>query len=95
LLIEGRFKMAKTATIQTRIEPGIKAEAEKILKTLGITTSEAVGIFMRRIIMEKGLPFPVKITNPETIEALEDIIAGKNLSKEYDNMDDMFEDLDA
>ncbi len=87
--------MGKTSTIQTRIEPGIKLEAEKILKTLGITTSEAINIFLRRIIMEKGLPFPVKITNPETIKALEDIIEGKNLSKEYDSIDEMFENLDA
>jgi DNA-damage-inducible protein J len=87
--------MGKTSTIQTRIEPGIKLEAEKILKTLGITTSEAINIFLRRIIMEKGLPFPVKITNPETIKVLEDIIEGKNLSKEYDSIDEMFEDLDA
>jgi DNA-damage-inducible protein J len=87
--------MGKTSTIQTRIEPGVKLEAEKILKTLGITTSEAINIFLRRIIMEKGLPFPVKITNPETIKVLEDIIEGKNLSKEYDGIDEMFEDLDA
>jgi antitoxin component of RelBE/YafQ-DinJ toxin-antitoxin module len=45
--------------------------------------------------MEKGLPFPVKITNPETIKVLEDIIEGKNLSKEYDGIDEMFEDLVA
>jgi DNA-damage-inducible protein J len=87
--------MGKTSTIQTRIEPGVKLEAEKILKTLGITTSEAINIFLRRIIMEKGLPFPVKITNPETIKVLEDIIEGKNLSKEYDGIDEMFEDLVA
>jgi DNA-damage-inducible protein J len=87
--------MGKTSTIQTRIEPGVKLEAEKILKTLGITTSEAINIFLRRIIMEKGLPFPVKITNPETIKVLEDIIEGKNLSKEYDSIDEMFEDLNA
>ncbi len=87
--------MSKTATIQTRVEPGIKIEVEKILKTLGITTSEAIGIFLRRIIMEQGLPFPVKITNPETIKAIEEAIAGKNLSKVYNTAEDMFEDLDA
>ena len=87
--------MSKTATIQTRIEPGIKIEAEKVLKTLGITTSEAIGIFFRRIIMEQGLPFPVKITNPETIKAIEEAIEGKNLSKVYDTPEEMFEDLDA
>ncbi len=87
--------MSKTATIQTRIEPGIKTEVEKVLKTIGLTTSEAIGIFFRRIIMEQGLPFPVKITNPETIKAIEEAIEGKNLSKVYNTPDEMFEDLDA
>ncbi len=87
--------MNKTATVQTRVEPGIKEEVEKILKTLGLTTSEAIGIFFRRIIMEQGLPFPVKINNPETVKAIEETIAGTNLSKAYDIPEAMFEDLDA
>ena len=87
--------MSKTATIQTRIEPGIKTEVEKVLKTIGLTTSEAIGIFFRRIIMEQGLPFPVKITNSETIKAIEEAIEGKNLSKVYNTPDEVFEDLDA
>ncbi|GAB1351458.1 hypothetical protein MASR1M12_01880 [Erysipelotrichia bacterium] len=45
--------MGKTATIQSRVEPGIKTEVEKVLKTLGLTTSEAIRIFFRRIIMEQ------------------------------------------
>lgn len=87
--------MSKTATIQTRVEPGIKTEVEKVLRTLGLTTSEAIGIFFRRIIMEQGLPFPVKISNPETVKAIEEAIEGKNLSKVYNTPEEMFEDLDA
>lgn len=87
--------MSKTATIQTRVEPGIKSEVEKILKTLGLTTSEAIGIFFRRIIMEQGLPFSVKITNPETIKAIEEAIEGKNLSKVCNTPEELFEELDA
>jgi len=87
--------MSKTATIQTRVEPGLKTAVEKVLKTLGLTTSEAISIFFRRIIMEQGLPFPVKITNPATIKAINDAIEGKNLSKAYESSDAMFEDLDA
>ena len=87
--------MGKTATIQTRVEPGIKKEVEKVLQTLGLTTSEAIGLFLRRVIMEQGLPFPVKITNPETIKAIEEAVEGKNLSKAYSTPEDMFEELDA
>ena len=94
-IVVGEKIMSKTASVQTRVEPGIKSEVEKILKTLGLTTSEAISIFFRRIIMEKGLPFPVKITNSDTIKAIEEAIEGKNLSKSYDTVGAMFEDLDA
>lgn len=39
--------------------------------------------------------FPVKITNPETIKAVEEAAEGKNLSKVYSKPEDMFKDLDA
>ena len=35
-------RMSKTATIRTRIEPGLKSEVESILAQLGLTASETV-----------------------------------------------------
>jgi len=85
--------MARTANIQIRVEPGIKSEVEKILKAIGISTSEAFNIFMRQIIMEKGMPFRLFVPNEETIKSLDNIGAGNNLSKEYTDIDDMLSDL--
>lgn len=85
--------MARTAHIQIRVEPGIKSEVEKILKTIGLSTSEAFNIFMRQIIMEKGIPFKLSVPNKATMKSLNNIIAGKNLSKEYTDVEDMLSDL--
>lgn len=52
--------MAKTANINIRIEPEVKAEAEKIFSELGITVSEAISIFLNKSIMEGGIPFEMK-----------------------------------
>jgi DNA-damage-inducible protein J len=53
--------MAKTAYISVRIDPKIKEEAEKILKELGLTVSEAITLLFRQIILHNGLPFKVDL----------------------------------
>ena len=53
--------MSKTTSIYARVEPAIKEEAENILSQLGIPMSNAINIFLRQIVLQKGLPFEVKI----------------------------------
>jgi addiction module RelB/DinJ family antitoxin len=48
--------MAKTATIQTRVDPKIKRNAQKILSTLNISMSEAISIYLTQITLNKGIP---------------------------------------
>jgi len=79
--------MGKTAIIHARTEQNIKTKAENILKALGLTTTEAINIFLHQIIINQGLPFEVKITNKETLEALQDSKENKNINT-YDNFED-------
>ncbi|EGO62194.1 hypothetical protein ALO_19572 [Acetonema longum DSM 6540] len=53
--------MAKTTNIYVRLEPGLKEEAEAILTELGIPISNAVNIFLKQVVMHKGIPFDVKL----------------------------------
>ena len=53
--------MAKSANLYVRIEPEIKEQAEKILSVLGIPASSAVNMFYKQIILQRGLPFDIKI----------------------------------
>ena len=53
--------MAKNANLNIRIEPEVKAQAEEILTSLGLTTSMAVNLFFKQIIMTQGIPFEVKL----------------------------------
>ncbi len=77
----------KTETIRARVTPGLKRDAEVILHKLGISTTEAITIFFRQIVMNKGIPFDVKIPNEETQIALEEIRAGKGFIKT--NLDEL------
>jgi len=86
--------MAKTAMITTRVEPDLKSDAEKVLKTLGISTTEAINLFLSQVRLRKGLPFDVKIPNKTTLKAMKDAEEGRNLSS-YDSVDDFFEKMKA
>ena len=57
--------MAKTANINVRIDPEIKADAEKLFASFGITVTDAITIFLRKSIMEGGLPFDMKLPQAE------------------------------
>ena len=51
----------KSANLYARIEPDVKEQAESILSTLGIPASNAINMFYKQIILNRGLPFEVKI----------------------------------
>jgi DNA-damage-inducible protein J len=60
--------MAKSANLYARIEPEVKEEAERILTVLGIPASNAINMFYKQIILQKGLPFDVKIPSPGRVD---------------------------
>jgi len=75
----------KTTTVRARIEPDIKRRAEKVLKTIGLTSSEAINVFYHKIAAEQGIPFSLHIPNRESQAAIEEVRATKkvkNLSLE-------------
>ena len=55
------FTMAtKSANLYARIEPDVKEQAEGILAALGIPASNAINMFYKQIILQRGLPFELK-----------------------------------
>ena len=86
--------MAKTATIQTRVDPKIKKSAQNILNTLNISMSEAISMYLSQITLHKGIPFEVKIPNRITAQTLKKSEEGKELHK-VSNVDELFEELDS
>jgi len=86
--------MAKTAIIQTRVDPVLKEQAQKILNTLNISISEAISIYLTQITLHNGIPFELKIPNSLTAKTLRESEAGQNLHK-TDNVDSLFQELDS
>ncbi len=64
--------MPDTNTIvRSRIDPAVKNEASKILRSMGLTLSDGIRLFLHQIIVQKELPFSVKTPNSVTIKAME------------------------
>ena len=86
--------MAKTAVIQTRVDPVIKNNAQMILKKLNISMSEAISMYLSQITLHNGIPFEIKIPNKVTAKTLKDTENYKNLHQ-VDSVDDLFQELDS
>ena len=80
--------MAKTANLYVRIEPDVKEQAESILTALGIPASNAINMFYKQIILQRGLPFEVKMpaVRPLDTSVLTDAQMDAELEKGYADM---------
>ena len=53
--------MKRTSNVFARVEPEVKEQAEKIHSELGIPMSNAVGMFLRQVVLQRGIPFEMKL----------------------------------
>ncbi|MBV6488394.1 MAG: hypothetical protein GHHEDOFH_02353 [Pseudorhodoplanes sp.] len=65
--------MGKTGYITARVEPKLKAQAGRVLEKVGVSTSDAITMFLRQVVMQQGLPFEPRIPNAETRKAIEEL----------------------
>ncbi len=78
----------KTANLYARIEPELKEQAESILSSLGIPTSNAITMFYKQIVLQRGLPFDVKLPAQQPVDAsiLNEQQLNAELEKGYKDM---------
>lgn len=62
--------MTSTTMVHVRIDEDTKAQAAETLAALGLSVSDAVRIFLKRVVIEQGLPLTLKVPNAETRAAM-------------------------
>lgn len=89
--------MANKENMTLRIEPDLKAQAAALFKSLGMDLSTATGIFYRQALRYKGLPFEVRLDEPNetTYAAMESAEKGEDLHGPFDSVSALMEALDA
>ncbi len=78
-----------TATkIRTNVylDENVKEKAKEIYKRYGVNLSEAINMFLVQSVLERGLPFEMKIPNDETINAMNEIREGKTESISFEKL---------
>ncbi len=86
--------MATTSMIHIRIEDKLKLQATETLASMGLSVSDAVRVFLTRVVAEQQLPFVVKVHNAETRMAMSeaDAIASRHQSR-FANGADLIDEL--
>lgn len=86
--------MPKTANINMRIEPELKEKAEKLFKEFGLSTTEAIKIFLHQSLIVGGLPFEVKNYKKanyfaELHQSIDQLEQGKIVIKTIEELEEM------
>ena len=88
-----------TAKINVNTDAETKREAELLFSQLGINMTAAINMFLKRAILERGIPFDVSVNvpNSDTIEAIKEArrIARDPNARGYKDIDQLMEALEA
>ena len=88
----------KSASINLRIDPEVKAQATKISHSFGITLTDAANIFFHKMVKVGGFPFDLRddIPNAKTAEAIKegDRLVESPDAKCYASFDDFVREID-
>lgn len=71
----------KDSTITIRINSHLKREAESILKKIGLTNSTAISLFYSTVVLNKGLPFRLRLDSVPDMDIREQKDLEKSLKK--------------
>jgi len=90
--------MKKSEVLQIKVTPEVKKSASFIFEQMGLSTGDAVNLFLSQAIRTRSIPFDIKVDNftDKTVAALEEIdrkITANDTSARYDNVDDALEAL--
>ena len=69
--------MRSNTVVRARIDGQIKEEAAAVLDAMGLTVSDAFRMLLTRIAKERALPFEPLVPNEETIQAMQEVRAGR------------------
>ena len=64
--------MPATSMVHVRVDEQLKTQATETLAAMGLSVSDAVRVFLTRVVAEQQLPFALKAPNAATRAAMEE-----------------------
>ncbi len=87
--------MSVTTMVHVRVDQQIKEQATETLASMGLSVSDAVRVFLMRVVADKQMPFRLKVPNVHTRAAMHE--ADKMTSARrirFDNPSELFDDFE-
>ena len=63
---------AKKSMCHIQVDDDLKEQATQALTAMGLTVSDAVELFLRRVVVDQAFPLELKVPNAETRAAMEE-----------------------
>ena len=84
-----------TTDVRCRIDKKTKHDASEVIESMGLSVSDAIRIFLKRVATEGTIPFDLRIPNAKTIAAIKELEMPKSKSKlkKYKTVEAMHKDL--
>jgi len=91
----GILMTAQTSMLHIRVDDDIKEQATVALSAMGLTMSDAVRLFLRRVVIDQAFPLELKVPNAETLAAMEESQAMMAARRaRFKTSDQLFADLE-
>jgi len=86
---------AQTSMLHIRVDDDIKEQATQTLTAMGMSVSDAVRLFLRRVVIDQAFPLELKVPNAETLAAMEESRAmmAKRRAR-FSSAEELFADLE-
>ena len=88
----------QTSMLHIRVDDDIKEQATQALTTMGLSVSDAVRLFLRRVVVDQAFPLELKVPNAETQAAMEEsramMASRRNAENRFASANEMFADLE-
>lgn len=84
-----------TSMLHIRVDDDIKEQATEALTSMGLSVSDAVRLFLRRVVIDQSFPLELKVPNVETRAAMEEsreMMAKRRAG--FASADELFADLE-
>ncbi len=86
-----------TSNINVRVDSKVKKESEELFNKIGMSMSTAINIFLRQSISYGGIPFEIRLSEPNEVtqNAIKAVEYNHDLSRPFDTISALMEDLNA
>ncbi|MEO5607203.1 MAG: type II toxin-antitoxin system RelB/DinJ family antitoxin [Polaromonas sp.] len=84
-----------TSMLHIRVDDDIKEQATEALTAMGLSVSDAVRLFLRRVVIDQAFPLELKVPNAQTRAAMDEsraMMASRRAR--FATSDELFADLE-